>query len=141
MRLADQDLHAGADWPDQSWDQQGPAHVMKALAEQAQSAAGLDNRAHPRHRWSAVLALTVEESTDQFTSQRQIKVTTGDLSAGGFSFVHRQYIHLGTIVTACFEALRQRPTLSGVVRSCIATDGGRYRVGVQFTEIQRRRGG
>ena len=127
--LSERLLYAGPDWHDCERPIEAAAPERPAPLH--------EHRHHKRHQWQATITLELEERADQGVSARRIQVTTHNLSAGGFAFIHRQYVHPGTTVIAQLDALADQRRLRGVVRSCIAIGGVRYRVGVQFTRITR----
>ncbi len=110
-----------------------PQAVIQALAKQrGKTAVTAERRRQARHAWDVNLTLDIEENLSQAVSRRTINVVTTDLSTGGFAFLHRQYIHPGSVIRARFDALPRRPVLAGVVRSCIKTQGIDHRIGVEF---------
>ena len=70
--------------------------------------------------------------TDPNGKPRTLNVASHDISTGGFSFIHKQFVYQNTRVQVHFESLPGNPTLEGVVRSCIHVGGMHHRVGVQF---------
>ncbi|MHC4993617.1 MAG: PilZ domain-containing protein [Planctomycetota bacterium] len=101
-----------------------------------------DHRARERHKWQAQVEVELEEGLRpgekdgphrvRETHHRKITVITEDLSTGGFAFVHKGFIHPGTVVKVRFEMLPNQPVYLGTVRHCINIGGMKHRVGVQF---------
>ena len=60
--------------------------------------------------------------------------TTHDISRYGVSFVWRQSIEPGTIVTVWFEALPHRPELAAEVRHCTHIGDIYHHIGTEFIE-------
>lgn len=109
--------------------------LEKVQGEKARSAGEFVERRHERKVWNAVLTLVIEEHLDGgYVRHRQVEVTTVDISAGGFAFMHNKAINAETVVRARFEGLPQKPVLIGVVRNCRLVDGKQHRVGVQFQQ-------
>lgn len=96
-------------------------------------------RAHARHPWLSRQSIVLDESDPSNPRQREIRVETCDLSAGGFAFYFKHYIHPGTQVTANFLGFADGGKLVGVVRNCIHVDAQRHRIGVEFTSRERAR--
>ncbi|MGI9014127.1 MAG: PilZ domain-containing protein [Phycisphaerales bacterium] len=94
---------------------------------------GTCERKHERKAWAVPLEIAVIESG----IERRLKVITHDVSLGGFAFVADSYIHIGVVVAACFTDLRDKPTMSGIVRSCEHLQGVKHRVGVEFAARHR----
>ncbi|HRX86245.1 MAG TPA: PilZ domain-containing protein [Phycisphaerae bacterium] len=93
-------------------------------------------RAQDRKPWSVHLELAIQEP-GAHAVPRKTEAVTHDLSTGGFSFITRNYVHVGAAVEATFDTVPQKPTIIGVVRNCIHLGGAMHRVGVQFTEVRR----
>lgn len=110
------------------------AQAVDALAElnDPLSPAGADNRSHTRHSWRVPITLSIIEHTGQGESVREIKVTTSDLSQGGFAFIHRSFIAPGSQVHARLDSLPHRPQIVGLVRYCRLREGIEHMIGVQF---------
>lgn len=88
-----------------------------------------DQRTAERKPWVTQLTLLI---ADPLGKSRTVNVSSHDISTGGFSFIYKQFVHINTKVRAQFESLPGRPSLNGVVRSCIHVGGMHHRVGVQF---------
>lgn len=93
-------------------------------------------RRHHRHAWQARMRLTLEQRSKGLVFRREMSVTTRDISASGFSFLCRQYVHLDTLVYARFEALPGRPLMKAVVRNCEYVSPQMHRVGAEFIDLQ-----
>lgn len=101
-----------------------------------------DHRARERHEWQAKVEVKLTEGLRhdddgetirlRESYHRTITVVTEDLSTGGFAFVHKGFIHPGTVVKVKFTMLPNQPVYLGVVRHCNSIGGMRHRVGVQF---------
>ena len=139
VQLSKKVLYVGGDWPVLESDREDdkPEEVMEALADQrGEAVIEDDRRKHYRHEWDVDLKVRVRD-TGQKMTEREIQVVACDISAGGFSFVHGQFIYPGSLVTVTFDALPHRPTLTGEVRSCVSIGGVQHRVGVQFVDPPR----
>lgn len=121
-------VFVGPEWPDID-------RVVKDLeAERGKSTEGDDRRENQRHSWQVPMTLEVADAG--FTNAREIKITTMDLSKGGFGFSFDQYIYPGSLTRSCFETLPNKPVLCGIVRSCVHLRGSTHRVGVEFSNLQ-----
>jgi hypothetical protein len=89
-----------------------------------------------RRPWVVPLFIDVEHTSNIGVVRQQARVTTQDLSAGGFSFLHKQFIPVGVRILAHFNVLPDKPVVPGEVRSCILVTGMQHRVGVQFLAMQ-----
>jgi hypothetical protein len=94
-------------------------------------------RQHQRHNWVTQLTVELEEKSELSVRRREVRVMTCDVSAGGFSFIYRRYVHLGTCVRVRFDSLPSRPRMIGVVRNCRHMNGTTHRVGVEFVDALR----
>jgi len=92
-----------------------------------------NERSSERFPWVTSLALVI---IDPQGTPRTLEVLTHDISAGGFSFVYRQFLHVGSMVRAEFTVLPNRPRLDGIVRNCVHVGGINHRIGVQFTGVE-----
>lgn len=111
-----------------------PLEVIQAIAKQRdENLIDHERRQNARHRWDVQMTVELMEGAKRL-SKRKITVTTTDLSTGGFAFVHSQYIYPDTLILAQFDALPNRPTLTGRIRSCEKIHGLYHRVGVQFIQ-------
>ncbi len=90
-------------------------------------------RRHRRKVWKTKISVIIENQSEKSVHRRRIAALTQDISIGGFSFLYRQYIPPGSIIHAHFDMLPMKPTLTGVVRSCVLLHGMEHRVGIQFT--------
>ena len=88
-----------------------------------------DQRQSERHPWTVHLTVIIEDPAGK---PRTLEIVTHDISAGGFSFIYRQFMHLGTKVRVQVVSLEGRPTLDGVIRNCTYLGGMNHRIGVQF---------
>ena len=108
----------------------------KELLEQLEGLRGArgtaEDRRYERKSWAVVLTLQIQEGSGTYSTQREVEVTTHDISVSGFAFVYRQFLHKGTYVAARFDMLPNRPTLTGVVRNCTLLEGAQHRIGVEF---------
>ena len=96
-----------------------------------------DKRRHRRNDWTARLRLTIEQNLGCGVSRTQAEVQTKDLSRSGFSFIYRQYIPEGSLVTASIESIPDAPTLRGRVRRCLHVGGMDHLIGVEFIGVSR----
>lgn len=104
--------------------------VIEQLQARAQENASVPNqRRAERHPWVTSLTVMLEETPGKW---RTVEVTSHDISTGGFSFVYRQFTHVGTNVRVNINCLPGRPILDGAVRSCVYIGGHHHRIGVQF---------
>lgn len=104
--------------------------VVEAL--HAQRGAKVDDknrRDADRYPWVTQLHVRI---VDLSGNSRDIDVTTHDLSVGGFSFLHSQFLHNGTIILTRIKSLPHQPTLMCIVRNCTHVKGATHRVGVRF---------
>ena len=107
-----------------------PEEIIHALFERAGGRGKVDDqRAAGRFSWVTKLSVRI---IDPIGAPRDIEVTTRDLSTGGFSFVHNQFVHEGTIVITRIKGLPHQPTIMCVVRHCEHISGAKHRVGVRF---------
>lgn len=134
-------VYVGDDWP---WDPgdlpnefADPAEIMEALHRRRMARPGAQARRCLRHVWTVTLKLTIEEHSSEGYRQREIQVTTTDLSMSGFAFVYHQYVHPGTALQVCFHSLPDWPTVTAVVRNCVHIAAREHRVGVEFTKVAR----
>lgn len=93
-------------------------------------------RRHVRKRWTVELQVTIEETLDLSTTRRDLRVSTQDLSRGGYSFLCRNYLHPGSSVRALVSSLPGNPVLMGTVVNCSYAGDGQHRVGVKFLPTQ-----
>ena len=91
-----------------------------------------DHRLHERHGWQAEVTVAASDHGHQHT----IKVTTQDISQGGFAFLHDQYMYPDTMVVAQFGSGSEKRVVTGVVRYCLHISGKQHRVGVSFVSQQ-----
>lgn len=94
-----------------------------------------DKRRHTRRAWTARLHLTIEQAPGCALGRMEAIVTTKDLSRSGFSFVYRQYIPEGSIITMRVDCVPDAPTLCGEVRRCAHMGGMDHLIGVEFTKV------
>ena len=116
------------------WAAGGLADEQQIALEQlrkeiAKSSGHRNKRTAERQPWVTQLNLLI---ADPLGKARALNVSSHDISTGGFSFIYKQFVHINTKVRVQFESLAGRPTLNGVVRSCIHVGGMHHRVGVQF---------
>ncbi len=95
-----------------------------------------NQRRHPRMPWVASLTISVRDRRDTWDTPRELKVTTQDISRGGFSFIFDQFLHKDTVICTQFDPLPGRPLLTGMVTSCFHLGGRQHRIGVQFVEAE-----
>lgn len=92
-------------------------------------------RRHERREWQVPLVLLVEESSCGEAARVEIRVTTRDISAGGFGFVCQRYLHPGTVLHARLAMLAGQPIMKAVVRNCVHVSGRAHRVGAEFVYV------
>ncbi len=102
-------------------------HFRRAGREQGIA----DERKYKRFEWVKEIDIRVD---DPAHSTRVLRVTTHNLSRGGFGFLYKQYIHIGTKVIVCFEGGSDGPRLRGTVRECVDLGEGQHYVGVKFID-------
>jgi hypothetical protein len=139
-----EELSVGPEWPETPPSSPSgesvaasirPGHeVVEELLQQQDATSGTEKRRCARHAYRIPLRVVLEERQRGAVSERAIQVETNDISCTGFSFFYRQYVAVGTTLRAEFNNLPNRPTVLGVVRSCLLTPGRQHRVGVQFIE-------
>jgi hypothetical protein len=78
--------------------------------------------------------LTAAHAVTLTVAGRQFKVTTLDLSAGGFSFCGEEPLREGMKLTAQFHSPPRSPAIRCVVRNCSVMENGEYRIGVAFVQ-------
>lgn len=111
----------------------GATKVLDALLEhETRGNSGAAARRHVRKRWTVELQVRIEETVDLGMINREIRVTTQDLSRGGYSFLCRQYLHVGSQVQAWVMSLPNSPVLMGTVVNCSYDGNGYHRVGVKL---------
>jgi hypothetical protein len=135
-------LYAGPDWnqPPPAAEPTKQSVTPEELLQSLKRRHGLHSRQeqgrrHPRYPWRCELRVTIEECSDGLPQRREVTVETCDVSAGGFGFITRQFLHIGTIVFACFESLPNQPVMKGIVRYCHHLEVRRHRVGVEFVPL------
>ena len=96
-----------------------------------------DKRRHARRAWTTRLHLTIEQASGCDRGRIDATVPTKDLSRSGFSFVYRQYIPEGSIITMRVDCVPDAPTLCGEVRRCAHMGGMDHLIGVEFTKVSR----
>lgn len=89
-----------------------------------------NQRQHERMPWLTELVIWVRER--KWESPRELFVHTNDISRGGFSFLHSQFLYPERMIYTCFNALPGQPMVAGVVTNCAYVGSGRHRVGVRF---------
>lgn len=112
------------------------AEALEALLQQSSAAqTARPSRRHVRKRWVIELRIRVVESGTTGAVDRELCVTTQDLSRGGFSFVCRQFLHIGTHVQAEVRSLPGSPVLTAEVANCEYDGNGQHRVGVKLVQV------
>jgi|GEM_PF-3172432 len=91
-----------------------------------------DQRVFDRRQWVTNLTIWVESELNTESNPRPLRVTTQDISRGGFSFISKRFLFPGATIRTRFDVLPQRPVIRGVVRNCSHVGAGQHRVGVQF---------
>lgn len=114
-----------------------PAELIAALQLRRDGKRSKRIRREPRHPAKLTLTVTISEQSEEGCRERTLEVRTADLSARGFAFLHKHYVHPGTAVRTCIESLPAKPQLMGVVRNCTHLRGDQHRVGVEFTKVIR----
>jgi hypothetical protein len=135
-------LYAGDDWgapPQQTDPKPQPLRaeeVVQAL-QRRMRIPGTDGRIRrqQRYAWHVRLRMAILECSEGVVNRRDVEVETCDLSASGFAFLSRQFVHVGTMVYPRFTNLPKRPVLKGIVRNCTHLEGRRHRVGVEFLHL------
>ena len=113
-----------------------PDAIVSALLErETRGASKAHPRRHERKRWYVELSIKTEETAGNSRAVRKLRVTTQDLSRGGYSFLCRQFIYPGTLVHARVTALPGKPLLTGTVANCIYAGAGQHRVGVKLLTV------
>ena len=107
--------------------------VVDALLKQkARGESGLAARRHVRKRWTVEIQVRIEETVELHKTSRELRVTTQDLSRGGFSFLCRHFVYPGSQVWARITSLPGNPVLMGTVANCSYAGAGKHRVGVKL---------
>ena len=106
--------------------------VGQVFSRLGQNQTATNQRRRERRRWVVPLTIEIEQRGASDLIRSQAKVTTQDISQGGFSFAHRQFVAIGSIVRVRFDILPTKPLLHGVVRNCVLVEGMRHRIGVEF---------
>ena len=153
-RLLKRSLYIGADWlvsPDEEIQaptadrtcrrspssQSDPRDDNRAQHQQAGKGSDRrvndtrDRRQQVRKSWIAPLTIELVEP-GIVTQPRRLKVLATDISAGGFAFLYKQFIHKDKILIVSFDALPQKSDLRAVVRYCQKVEGLHHRIGVKF---------
>ena len=110
-----------------------PTEVLNALLQQqTRGKSGPAARRYIRKRWTVELQINLEETVEMGKIYRDLRVTTQDLSRGGFSFLCRHFLHSGSQVHARVLSLPESAELVGNVVNCHYDGAGKHRVGVKF---------
>lgn len=113
-------------------DQPTPDFVLEIVGLQKPQRPDRRLRRHARYPCQVRIRLEIEDAGGGPPASPQVVVvTTRDISAGGFSFFHGEYLRPGTVIRAHFDAARPRP-LPGHVRHCKYLAGNWHAVGVEF---------
>jgi hypothetical protein len=113
------------------------ADVVDALAyQQGDARRKLKGRRHVRRSWVTTIDIQIEERSTVGSHTRELRVTTCDVSRGGFSFTHGHLIHPGSRVRVRFDCLPGAPVLTGTVRHCRHVRGTEHHVGVEFDQCR-----
>lgn len=111
--------------------------VLETLLEQkTRGESGRVARRHVRKRWTVDLLVRIEETVELRKTSRELRVTTQDLSRGGYSFLCRHFIYPGSRVQAHVTSLPGNPVLMGTVANCSYAGAGKHRVGVKLLELK-----
>jgi hypothetical protein len=104
--------------------------ILDALHNRSGKSRAVKNqRSSERHSWVTDVTIDVGDLPRE---SRTIHVTTYDISRGGFSFIHNQFICAGVRLRLTFDSLPGSPIIIGIVRNCFNVGGMLHRVGVQF---------
>jgi len=104
--------------------------VLDRLHDRAGQPPTSNERRHERLPWVSNLTVWVQEK--QRESPRELQVQTCDISRGGFSFTHSQFLYPNTVLYTRFDALPGQPVVVGVVANCIYQTKAIHRVGVRL---------
>jgi len=113
-----------------------PAELLEALKRKhGIRARETHGRRQRRYPWRCQLRVSIQECSDGVVQRRELMVETCDLSGGGFAFISKHFVHIGTVVYPRFECLPGRPVLKGIVRYCHHLEARCHRVGVEFVPL------
>ncbi len=137
-RVRDRVFVSDVDWPIEIPDAQQeskpkpqtPEDLIASLERVSQGK--ISNRKHERKSWVTHSTIQLQGPRDK----RTLKVTTCDISRGGFSFILESYIAIGTPLEATFMVGTEETILLGVVRNCKIVHAPRHHIGVQFTNTK-----
>lgn len=112
-----------------------PTEVLEALEEEfgdEDENEESERRGHQRFKWNVAMTLQVVEEHGDKVIQREIEITTLDISTRGFGFEYHQFLYPETRVHVRFDSLANQPVLRGAVQNCIFVGGRTHRIGVRF---------
>ncbi len=133
-------VYGGSDWPpaedsDGTRATASPEELMFALNRRFRSRQDTGRvRRYARHPWRMRLKITLQENCDGVVYRLELMVTTCDVSANGFSFICKRFVHPAVILYSRFDTLPNRPVVKGIVRNCVYLESRDHRVGVEFLE-------
>lgn len=110
---------------------------LQASATRQIATGSLERREHDREPWEGSIRIAIQQRSTECVINQTAHVKTCDLSRGGFSFLHRQYIPRGAEITAELHNGQEKILVVGVVQSCRLDHGAMHRVGVRFQHIKR----
>ena len=111
-----------------------PSDVYRRLEKRYKTQGnGQDKRRFPRKTWSVSLGILL----DEHDGEREIKAVTHDISKGGLSFVHQQFLYPGCKLWVSIESLPDRPVLMGIIMSCTHVSGMLHRIGIKFVAREK----
>jgi len=111
-----------------------PNEIMDSLRKRFGNPQGEseNRRGSERKAWVTHLEIHLQEVTPMGIVETCQQVMTHDISTGGLSFIAKRFVHPGSQIETCFQALPNQPRIRGIVRNCVHVGGPFHRVGVQF---------
>jgi hypothetical protein len=133
------DVHVGPDWPiggrlTADEEEVSPEEIKGFLQRQVGTRDDLGHmRGNERRTWNAEITVILRVSEGHEETDHELRVTTRDISKGGFSFVADRYIHAGTCLFAQIGGAENQSIIKGIVRNCQYIEGRQHRIGVEFS--------
>ncbi len=109
-----------------------PDEVFEALRARFDVRIEHEQRRGKRYPWSTHITLRVEEDWGAGVRVTELEAVTHDISVQGLSFHCERFLRAGTPLSIRFDALANRPILSGITRSSVCLGGAFQRVAIEF---------
>ncbi|QEP41696.1 PilZ domain-containing protein [Ectothiorhodospiraceae bacterium BW-2] len=113
-------------------------NILSELQKHPKSTRNQDERRYQRNRWRTSCSAKLQMIDEASTKEQNVEIVTYDISQGGFSFISKENIKIGTIVTVIFDMLETKPVIRSEVRSSVFIRDTQYRIGVCFIDIVRK---